>query len=254
MNIQRIPVKSRYAKDEQSKFDATFLAFAYSKIKGIPNSKLVEIFAKYAEMNHLSLPHTQAQSWNKQEGFLANLAVFDDSTKFTILEELSENGSPINRDRKDFKNKLYEKFGYLNTEGRFEVFSSSIKETQHFLEKYPNTYETYNRCVAQFSSDSKSVHLLDDLRKSLEFLMQEILNKSGNLENLYPEFQKLSKINDFTVEFRSMLYQLVDYFTKYQNSNVKYKENIKENEIEFVFELTTTFLRFYATNFVKERL
>jgi hypothetical protein len=244
-------MKSRYVRSLQSEFDDTFLAFAFTRLEKISNSTFVQICLNHAVKNDLKLPHIESQSWSKKDGFLANLAVFDDSTKFSILEELSKVGSSIiNPERKEFRIKLYEKFGHLKKEGNFEVFSEIITETQHFLGKYPKAYEKYQECVTQFSSESESIHLFDDLRKSVEFLLKEILNMpESNWNSVISELKIKSKQLNFPTEFREMLFHLMNFYDKYQNEHVKHKEEIMKNQVVFIFELTTTFLRFYATNF-----
>ncbi len=40
-----------------------------------------------------------------------------------------------------------------------------------------------------------------------------------------------------------MFVKLVDYYTKYQNSYVKHNDAVIEEEVEFIFELTSSFMK-----------
>ena len=40
-----------------------------------------------------------------------------------------------------------------------------------------------------------------------------------------------------------MFQKLVDYYSKYQNSYVKHDDKVIEEEIEFMFELTSSFMK-----------
>jgi hypothetical protein len=40
-----------------------------------------------------------------------------------------------------------------------------------------------------------------------------------------------------------MFMKLVDYYTKYQNSYVKHDDAVIEEEVEFIFELTSSFMK-----------
>ena len=44
-------------------------------------------------------------------------------------------------------------------------------------------------------------------------------------------------------ELRNMFMKLLDYYTKYQNTYVKHNDAVIEEEIEIVFELTSSFIK-----------
>ena len=37
---------------------------------------------------------------------------------------------------------------------------------------------------------------------------------------------------------------LIDYYCKYQNTYIKHDDAVIENEIEFIFEMTSSFMKF----------
>ena len=44
-------------------------------------------------------------------------------------------------------------------------------------------------------------------------------------------------------ELVNMFVKLVDYYTKYQNSYIKHDDAVIEEEVEFIFELTSSFMK-----------
>ncbi len=45
-----------------------------------------------------------------------------------------------------------------------------------------------------------------------------------------------------------MFNTLIDYYGKYQNTYVKHNDNVNEDEIDAIFDLTSIFLRFIIKN------
>ena len=43
-----------------------------------------------------------------------------------------------------------------------------------------------------------------------------------------------------------MFVKLIDYFSKYHNTYVKHDDAVIENEIEIIFEMTCSFMKFLA--------
>jgi len=44
-------------------------------------------------------------------------------------------------------------------------------------------------------------------------------------------------------ELTNMFQKLLDYYSKYQNSYVKHNDDVIEEEIEFIFEITASFMK-----------
>jgi len=59
----------------------------------------------------------------------------------------------------------------------------------------------------------------------------------------------MSRVGDFissnggSKQFSNMFRTLVDYYSKYQNAFVKHNDAVIEEEIEFVFEVTSSFMK-----------
>ena len=93
--------------------------------------------------------------------------------------------------------------------------------------------------------DSKAFerNLLDDLRLSLELLLKSIFANGKSLENQIADLGAFIQSKGGSKELSNMFQKLVDYFSKYQNSYVKHDDNVIEEEIEFILELTSSFMK-----------
>jgi len=87
---------------------------------------------------------------------------------------------------------------------------------------------------------------LDDLRLSLELLLQEIFGNSKSLENQINEVGSMVISKGGSKEFANMFQKLVEYYTKYQNTYIKHDDRVMELEIEFIFELTSSFMKHFV--------
>lgn len=88
-----------------------------------------------------------------------------------------------------------------------------------------------------------SRNLLDDLRLSLETLVKGILKNGRSLENQKAELGDFLKQRETSQELRQMFVTLLSYYCTYQNSYVKHNDNVNEEEIEIMFEMTSCFLK-----------
>ena len=71
---------------------------------------------------------------------------------------------------------------------------------------------------------------LDDLRLSLELLLQEIFGNSKSLENQISEVGTMVISKGGSKEFANMFQKLVEYHTKYQNTYIKHDDRVMELE------------------------
>ena len=85
---------------------------------------------------------------------------------------------------------------------------------------------------------------MDDMRFSLEMLVKDLLKNERSLENNKNDLATALKCRKVSAEFRNMVTTLVSYFCTYQNDHVKHNDNIKENELEYTIEFTSTVMKF----------
>jgi hypothetical protein len=78
---------------------------------------------------------------------------------------------------------------------------------------------------------------------SLEKLLREILSNDRSLENQLQALGAFIKARGGSHEHSNMFVKLIDYYAKYQNAYVKHDDAVIEEEIEFVFEITSSFMK-----------
>jgi len=86
-------------------------------------------------------------------------------------------------------------------------------------------------------------NILDDLRLSLELLLKAVLKNGKSLENQIDSLGRHLKNKGCSKELINMFLKLVEYYSKYQNSYVKHDDGVIEEEIEFIFEITSSFMK-----------
>jgi hypothetical protein len=81
------------------------------------------------------------------------------------------------------------------------------------------------------------------LRLALEKLLQALLGNRRSLENQIAALGGFIKTRGGSAELANMFVTLVDYYSKYQNTYVKHDDAVLEEEVEFVFEITSSFMK-----------
>lgn len=106
-------------------------------------------------------------------------------------------------------------------------------------------YASYsNDALNKKNNNIYTRNLLDDLRFSLEVLVKAILKNSKSLENQKAELGNFLKENGISVEIRNLYTdKILEFYTDYQNHNVKHNENYNEIEVDFIFEQTAVLMR-----------
>ena len=70
--------------------------------------------------------------------------------------------------------------------------------------------------------------------------MQDLLGNNRSLENQTSQIGRFVKARGGSPEFTNMFVKLLDYYMKYQ---MKHDDAVIEEEIEFLFELTSSFMK-----------
>lgn len=206
-------------------------AYAYDYNKEIP-------FPKYPYPSDWSVP-------NKRDALKRNLEAFEPKQQFKILKELCDlDKFKGNQSVKDLKIKLVTRYGNLNTDSDV-VNEILIDETKHWLYGYDDALKVYESALEKFKNGVFERNLLDDLRLSLEMLIKQILARDKSIENQIGELGEFIKRNNGSKELGNMFQKLVEYFTKYQNTYIKHDDNVIEEEIEFIFEITSSFMKHF---------
>ncbi|WP_299354115.1 hypothetical protein [uncultured Porphyromonas sp.] len=219
--------------------------------EGLTGSEICKLCNSYAVTYNRKIPYaacpfkeTDGKSINKRTALRLNLQCFSDAELYIIIRGLCEHERvKDNENVVTLKTRLLRDYSELAPSG--EVDNEFREETSHWLEIYPEAYRHYNEAYRKYKSQDGQLYrnLLDDARLSLEVLLKAILSNNKSLENQQSEFGKFIREKGGTTEFSNMFWQLLNYYSRYQNNRVKHDEDIAEVEITFIFELTTVFIR-----------
>lgn len=215
---------------------------------GLTGSKIARLSAAYANDFQIDIPHgkTPLQAPNKRTALEENLLAFEPTQQFKIIKELCENEDIYNNPEvKKLKMHLITRFGHLNPEAD-TVNEVLIEETRHWLQDHTAALKEYEAALEKFNNNVFERNILDDLRLSLELLFKDIFKNGKSLENQISDLGTFIAANGGSKELANMFQKLVDYYSKYQNSYVKHNNAVIEEEIEFVFELTSSFMKHIA--------
>jgi hypothetical protein len=232
---------------------ATFLQYAADLLgdtsKGLSGSDIVRATAAYAVEYDVRLPHPiyPFEAANKRTALYENLRAFTPAQQYRIIRELCEHRSfslASSPERNTLKIRLATRYAHLSTDHpSSDINESLVEETRHWLQDHPSAQSLYNQALAKLEAGAFHRNLLDDLRLSLEKLLQSVFENHKSLENQIPSVGSYIKSCGGSSEFTNMFVKLIDYYAKYQNAYVKHDDAVIEPEIEFVFEITSSFMK-----------
>ena len=232
-----------------NKIDTTFLTYACKILAdtntGLSGSQIIEYCNAYALDFNKIIKYGEYPfvAPNKRTVLKENLQSFSAEEQFTIIKELCELDEFIDNEQVvKLKEQLFIRYGDLTT----EKFSNTevIIKTKHWLSDFPLALKQYEAALTKFEGNIFDRNILDDIRLSFELLLKTLLNNDKSLENQISLIGNVLKDKSVSVEVRSMLQKLIDYYTKYQNKNVKHNDNINKDEIEYLIELTSVMMKF----------
>lgn len=131
---------------------------------------------------------------------------------------------------------------YKFTVLRQDVNLDLIKKNLVDLNKYPEAGRMYQSSMDKLNEGNFQRNLIDDLRLSIELLLKDILNNDKSLENQSSELGNYLKSRNVSVEIRNMFIKLLEYYGKYQNEYIKHDDAVKESEIDFVINVSSSFI------------
>lgn len=216
---------------------------------GLTWSQIVKFFRSKSVDYNVDIPYSTdvfptGEVPNKRTAFLKNLEKFPNELQFEIILELSNRGNfAQNPEIVKLRNQLITRYSHLNKNSDHKLNNELIEETQHWLSSFSKSLNLYNSALEKYKAKIYSRNLLDDLRLSLELLLNELLNNDKSLENQICFVGEYQKQKGISKEVANMFQKLLDYYSKYQNDKVKHDDNINEQDIEFIFELSSTFMK-----------
>lgn len=214
---------------------------------GLTGTQIVKYFSAYAIDMDRDIPHTTTPlgTQNKRTALLENIQVFTPQEQYKIIKELCElDQFSQNASVKGLKIKLISTYQELAEEPNLEDLSEPlIEETKHWLQDFPESLILFNEAMEKYGDGIYERNLLDDLRLSLEKLLKSVLGNKRSIENQISDLGSALKSKGGSPELNNMFVKLVDYFTKYHNTYIKHDNAVIEEEIEFVIEITSSFMK-----------
>lgn len=218
---------------------------------GLSGPQIVKATTPYAVEWDVTIPHQvypfDISLPNKRTALYNNLMAFSEPQRYKIIRDLCEHATVLERNRENverLKLTLIARYGYLADEALgSEIDAGLVKRTEHWLGPYPDALKPYEQAVQKHANGLFLRNVLDDLRLALEVLLKTLLRNHKSLENQIPQLGAFIKKRGGTPELVNMFVKLIDYYTKYQNSYVKHDDAVIEEEVEFIFELTSSFMK-----------
>ena len=236
--------------------DDSFLGYATSILadtnEGLSGSEICKLCSKYAVDYAKTIIYTAqpfkkgTSNINKAQALQENLACFEPEQQFLIIRDLCDlekftNNSKVTK----LKLALAKNYAHLAPQEIAQQILEITNQVRHWLDNYPEAKLHYESALEKKNNKLYERNLLDDLRFSLESLVNKILRKQKSLENLKSELGKFLDERNINVEVKNLYISTVfDFFTKYQNENVKNNSIFKEIEIDFIFNQTTVIMQF----------
>lgn len=227
---------------------------------GLSGPQIVKATAGYAIDWNVEIPHPAYPFGptvpNKRTALYENLMAFSAPQRYRIIRELCDHPAVLERNREaadKLRLTLIARYGHLADESLgTEVDAELIQRTQHWLNPFPDVLALYNEAVEKHRNRIFLRNVLDDLRLSLELLLKPLLGNDKSLENQISALGTFIKAKGGSSELANMFVKLVDYYTKYQNSYIKHDDAVVEEEVEFIFELTSSFMKHFVRLSYKE--
>lgn len=218
--------------------------------KGISTSQIISICNRFAAEYNVNIPHTRiykgfSQTFsNKRTALKENLLRFSEKGAFAVIEYICNlNQYKENKEFKEVKIKLYTNFPQYVNKDKNENLNIEIIENKELLADYPTAKKMYDDACSLYNIGIYERNIIDNLRLSLELVIKQILNNDKSLENNLSEICSYLKTKGCSQEFVNMFKHLLDYYSKYNNNNVKHNDNINNKEIDFVFGLTNLYIK-----------
>ncbi len=217
--------------------------------KGLTGGEIVRELGAYAVEWNVPIPHSgyPFDAPNKRTALAQNLMAFDEHQRYQIIRDLCDHQSVQiqNRDAaRKLKLQLISRYGHLGSENLgAEVNEDLVEQTRHWLITFPDVLALFNQALEKYESRIFVRNLLDDLRLALEKLVQTLVGNDRSLENNVALLGSFVKQRGGSPELSNMFVKLVDYYSKYNNTYVKHDDAVVEEELEFIMEITSAFMK-----------
>lgn len=215
---------------------------------GLSGTQIVRLTSAYAVDYKVDLPHAAYpfDAPNKRTALFENLRHFAPDQQYQIIRELCDRVTAEGPNQKvsELKLKLMSQYGKLAGDlNASELNKNLIVETRHWLEDFTDVKKIYDEALQKHDHGVFTRNTLDDLRLALEKLLQALFRNSKSLENQLSFIGTFIEDRGGSNELANMFQKLIDYYTKYQNTYVKHDDAVLNAEVEFVLEITSSFMK-----------
>ena len=121
-----------------------------------------------------------------------------------------------------------------------------IDETRHWLNNHNRVLSLYQSAIDKYNNGLFERNVLDDIRLSLELLLKDILKNEKSLENQLSSLGSFIQEKGGSKELGNMFQKLIENYSKYQNTYVKHNDRVIEEEVEFIVEITSSFMKHFV--------
>jgi len=217
--------------------------------KGLSGSNIVRAFVGYAIDYDKLIPYSESPSEapNKRTALLDNLRVFEPYQQYQIIRQLCEHPNlpePVANEVNNLKIQLIARYGsFFGNSTDTSLNQPLVEEAKSFLVEFPSSESIYLSALTKFDNSIFERNLLDDLRLALEILLKSVFVNNKSIENQIADIGKFISKNGGSKEFSNMFRTLIDYYTKYNNVFVKHDDAVIAEEVEFIFEMTSSFMK-----------
>lgn len=218
---------------------------------GLSGADIGRLSAAYALDLGVTVPHPsypfRETVPNKRTALYENLLAFPEVHRYRVIRELCEHAKVVQRNPQGvekLKLTLVARYGHLADERLgSELDKALVERTEHWLAPFPEALKPYQEAVQKHASGVFLRNVLDDLRLALELLLKNMFSNQKSLEKQMANLGAFIKARAGSAELANMYMKLIDYYAKYQNIYVKHDDAVIEEEVEFIFELTSSLMK-----------
>jgi hypothetical protein len=217
---------------------------------GLSGGQAVELTAAYAYDFGVNVPYARYPNGapNKRTMLLENLARFEPKQQYQIVRELCDRVDPLGERPEivKLKTKLFIEFAECaDHDQQTDMHRTLLVETRHWLSDHPGSQKLFTEALQKHDNGIFRRNTLDDLRLALEMLLHGIFGNGKSLENQIQAVGIFVSDRGGSKELANMFQKLVEYFSKYQNTFIKHDDAVIVAEVEFIFELTSSFMKHF---------
>lgn len=216
---------------------------------GLSGTNIIALTTAYAVEHNVKIPHQMYpfEAGNKRTALRENLQAFPPHLQFELIRTLCEHAQVVERSpgaSRKLKIQLITRYGHLARDPvSADVSQELVDETRHWLDSFPEAAVLYDKALGKYRAGELERNVLDDLRLALEILLRGVLDNAKSLENQIGLLGNYVTGKWGSPEFCNMFVKLVDYFIKYQNRYVKHNDDVIKDEVDFIIEITSSFMK-----------